>query len=76
MNHRGSVFGKRLIFKKLSEQIIPLSHSLLKEKTLLFGVIPLNYSFSEKYFGLESKIYLGSSKLKFGLRPKSLSGIL
>jgi len=30
----------------------------------------------QKYFGLESKIYLGSSKLKFGLRPKSLSGIL
>jgi hypothetical protein len=34
------------------------------------------YSFPEKYFSLESKIYLGSSKLKFGLWPKSLSGIL
>jgi hypothetical protein len=29
---------------------------------------PLYYSFPEKCFGLESKIYLGSSKLKFGLQ--------
>jgi hypothetical protein len=35
-----------------------------------------HYSFPEKCFGLESKIYLGSSKLKFGLQPKSLSEIL
>jgi hypothetical protein len=36
----------------------------------------LYYSFPEKYFDLESKIYLGASKLKFELLPKSLSGIL